>query len=263
VHQLEQGNRRRQWRGRRIRESGPVRQLLSGLVAFGLVTGAFWTAPRWLVPHLATWSPRCLYHVPTRDRVVALTIDDGPDPAYTPEIVRLLDEHGARATFFLISGHVPGADSIVTDLVARGHELANHLTRDEPSIRLSPAAFGVAIREADRVLSRFSSLRWLRPGGGWYTGTMLDTLERAGYRCALGSVYPYDGGATWPPLAAAYILANTRPGAIIVLHEGDARGARAVSILRRVLPELRARGYRLVTLSELVALAERAGSPRS
>ena len=94
------------------------------MVMFALVA-AFWTAPRWLVPQLATWSPRCLYEVPTREKVIALTIDDGPDPAHTPEIMRLLDEHGARATFFLISGNVAGADSVVTELVRRGHEVAN------------------------------------------------------------------------------------------------------------------------------------------
>jgi len=55
-------------------------------------------------------------------------------------------------------------------------------------------------------------------------------------------------------LAAAYILANVRPGAVIVLHEGGARGARTAAILRRVLPALRAHGYRVVTLSELAAL---------
>lgn len=216
------------------------------------MVGALWTAPRWLVPHLATRSPRCLYAFPTGERVVALTIDDGPDPVHTPAIMRLLDEHGARATFFLISGNVPGAEPIVADLVERGHELANHLTRDEPSIALSPAAFGAAVRQADSVLSRFSRLRWLRPGAGWYNRTMLDTLERAGYRCALGSVYPFDGAVTWPPLAAAYILANTQPGAVIVLHEGGGRGRRTVEVLQRTLPALRARGYRVVTLSELI-----------
>jgi len=52
---------------------------------------------------------------------------------------------------------------------------------------------------------------------------------------------------------AAYIMANARPGAVVVLHEGGARGARTIAVLGRVLPALRARGYRVVTLSELEA----------
>jgi peptidoglycan/xylan/chitin deacetylase (PgdA/CDA1 family) len=254
VHQLEHRVRPRQSRRVTLRRSGPVRLAVSGLVVLGLLATGLWTSPGWLVPQIAAWSPRCLYAVTTSEKAVALTIDDGPDPAHGPALLRLLQEHDARATFFLISAHVSGAESVVTDLVAHGHEIGNHLTRDEPSIRLSPAAFGVAMRQADSVLSRFARLRWLRPGAGWYNVAMLDTMERAGYRCALGSVYPYDGGVTWPRLAAAYILANARPGALIVLHEGGSRSLRTIEILRRVLPELEARGYRVVTLSELASL---------
>lgn len=221
-----------------------------------LLGAGLWTAPRWLVPRIAARSPDCLYRVETRRRVVALTIDDGPDVVHAPGILEVLAEHGARATFFLISGNVPGAESVVTELTRRGHEIGNHLTREESSIRLSPDAFVGAVREAGDVLGRFGRVRWLRPGSAWYNRTMLDAIEREGYRCALGSVYPYDGRVPSVRLAAAYILANVRPGAVIVLHEGGSRGARTVAVLRRVLPVLRAHGYRVVTLSELAALRE-------
>ena len=219
-----------------------------------MLAGALWTAPRWLVPRLAARSPRCLYLVRTRERVVALTLDDGPDAAHTPAILRLLHAHGARATFFLISGRVPGREARVAAAVAAGHELGNHLTRDEPSIRLPLDAFTAALREAGTVLGRFGPVRWVRPGSGWYTRAMLDAIEREGCRCALGSVYPYDAHVPSARLAAAYVLANARPGAVIVLHEGGGRGRRTIAVLRRVLPALRARGYRVVTLSELEAL---------
>lgn len=75
--------------------------------------------------------------------------------------------------------------------------------------------------------------------------------------CALGSIYPYDAHLPLVPLAAAHILANVRPGAVIVLHEGGARGRRTVEVLRHVLPVLHARGYRVATLSELEATAPR------
>jgi peptidoglycan-N-acetylglucosamine deacetylase len=225
---------------------------LIGLAAtLTILTGALWTAPRWLVPLIAARSPRCLYAVTTREKVVALTIDDGPDPAHTPALLRVLQDHDARATFFLISGNVPGAEAIVRDVVARGHELGNHLTREEPSIRLASPAFVQSTREAGSMLSRFGPVRWLRPGSGWYNDTMLDAIENEGYRCALGSVYPYDGRGMPARIAAAYILANTRPGAVIILHEGKGRGPRTVAVLESVLPALRARGYRVVTLSEL------------
>ena len=237
--------------GARVVSSSVIRWLIGVGLAFTIVAALLWTAPRWLVPLIAKRSPRCLYAVATDEKRIALTIDDGPDAAATPEILRLLDEHDARATFFLISDHIPGAEPIVRDLVSRGHELGNHLTRDEPSIRLSSHAFVESLREAHAVISRFGDVRWMRPGGGFYDRGMLDAVGRAGYRCALGSVYPYDGRMTSRRLAVPYILANVRPGAVIVLHEGQGRGAQTVAILERVLPELRKRGYRVTTLSEL------------
>ena len=218
---------------------------------------ALWTAPRWLIPQIVSRAPRCLFAVATNENAIALTFDDGPDRQHTPEILRVLEEQGARATFFLISGNVTGAEPIVSEIVRRGHEVGNHLTRDEPSIRLSPTEFVAAMGEAGTVLSRFGPVRWLRPGAGWYNRTMVDAIEREGYRCALGSVHPLDGYGTSVRLASAYILANTRPGAVIVLHEGGRRGARTVAVLRRVLPVLRERGYRVVTLSDLDSISSR------
>jgi peptidoglycan/xylan/chitin deacetylase (PgdA/CDA1 family) len=221
-----------------------------------VLVALFWTAPRWLLPRLAARSPRCVYAIPTRERAVALTLDDGPDSSSTGEILRVLREHDAHATFFLISEHVRGQEALVSSIVADGHEIGNHLTRDEASIRLSPRDFAAAVRDAGAVLARFGPVRWLRPGSAWHNETILDTIAATGYRCALASVYPYDPYLPSSRLAAAYILTNVRPGAIVVLHERRARGRRTVRTLGRILPALRARGYRVLTLSELDQLRE-------
>jgi peptidoglycan/xylan/chitin deacetylase (PgdA/CDA1 family) len=113
------------------------------------------------------------------------------------------------------------------------------------------------MREAGTMLGRFAQIRWLRPGSGWYNDAMLDAIEREGYRCALGSVYPYDGHGMPARVSSAYILANVAPGAVIILHEGQRRGARTATVLASVLPMLRARGYQVVTLSELHARSSR------
>jgi peptidoglycan-N-acetylglucosamine deacetylase len=80
-------------------------------------------------------------------------------------------------------------------------------------------------------------------------------LQRHGYRCVLGSVYPFDATIPSAAWATGYILRNVRPGAIVVLHDGGGRGRRTARVLAEVLPELRRRGYRVVSLSELVAAA--------
>lgn len=228
------------------------------LIAGGLLVAAgaaVWTPPRWLIESLARRHPGCLYHVRTTERVVALTIDDGPEARSTPQILAELRRHGARATFFLISGRLAGQEQVVRTLVADGHEVGNHFSQDRPSIRLSPAAFEADLLLADRELARWGRIVWARPGSGWYSQAMIGVMRRHGYRCALGSVYPLDATIPSVSWAASYILSNTRPGAIIILHEGGDRGLRTARILARVLPELRRRGYRVVPLSELVAAA--------
>ena len=222
-------------------------------VCLGVLTLSLWTAPRWLVPLLARRSHGCLYSVSTPERAVALTLDDGPDSVHTPEILEQLRANRARATFFLISGHVPGNERLVEQIAADGNEIGNHLTRDEPSYRLDDEEFAAAAREAGAVLGKFAKVRWLRPASGWYNGAMVATMEQQGYRCALGSVYPYDAQLSSASLSAAYIMTNVRPGSVIILHEGGDRGRRTVEVLRRVLPALRDRGYRVVSLSELTS----------
>jgi peptidoglycan/xylan/chitin deacetylase (PgdA/CDA1 family) len=225
---------------------------LTGVLAAG-AAAILWTAPVWLVDALAKRYPRCLYRVPARDRVLALTLDDGPDSVSTPLILTELRRHDARATFFLISDRVRNQEPLVRRLVAEGHEIGNHFSRDRPSIRLSPQEFEEDLLRAHRALSPFGQLNWARPASGWYSQSMVATMSRHGYRCALGSVYPFDAALPSVSWASRNILRNARPGAIVILHDGGARGKRTAQVLARVLPKLRQHGYRVVSLSELAA----------
>jgi peptidoglycan/xylan/chitin deacetylase (PgdA/CDA1 family) len=218
---------------------------------------ALWTAPEWLIGRLEAWYPGCLYRVSTAAPLVALTIDDGPDPRNTPLILAELERHGARATFFLIGERVNGQERLVRRLVTEGHELGNHFMRDRPSIRLSPGAFEADLLEADQALAGYGPVKWARPGSGWYSRVMLDVMRRHGYACALGSVYPLDAAIPSSTIAARFVLRHARPGAVIVLHDGGRRGERTARTIGTVLPELRRRGYRVVSLSDLVAHATR------
>lgn len=209
--------------------------------------------PPWVVRSIAANNPGCLYNVRRADKTIALTIDDGPDPATTPELLRLLAKHNARATFFLISNNVRGNSSLVTRMVREGHEIGNHFTRNEASIGLSPREFDRSFLGADSVLRRYARVRWVRPGSGHYNQRMLRTFRQHRYRCALGSIYPFDPQIPVPAFSAWVVRRNVRPGAVIILHDGGYRGRNTAKTLRRILPELKKRGYRVVTLSELTA----------
>lgn len=206
------------------------------------------------VRHLARDNPQVLYRVLTQAKVVALTIDDGPDAGTTPEILRVLEQNRAHATFFIITSRVPGNEELLRRVLAEGHELGNHLVRDEPSLKLKPAEFERQLVESHEVLSRFAPMSWFRPGSGKYDARMLATLEAHGYRCALGSVYPFDPQIRWSWFSKRFILSNVQAGSVIILHDWDSKGRRTVKTLSNVLPVLAKRGFRVVTLTELESL---------
>ena len=231
------------------------KRLEIGTVVFLLLmaaVGIFLFRPNWIVTMLTKRSPGVVYLVETKEPVVALTIDDGPDAVATSKILDLLKRHEARATFFVITSRVPGKEEILRRTVHEGHELGNHLTSDEPSILLSPLEFEQRLIEAHRVLSPFSGVRWFRPGSGWYNKKMLSIIQKHGYQCALGSVYPFDPQIPSSWFATHYITWNVQPGSIIVLHDYGKRGERTTETLAAILPELNRRGFRVVTLSDLM-----------
>lgn len=208
--------------------------------------------PQSVVRLVSRTHPGCTYAASTEQRIVALTIDDGPDAATTPIILDVLSRHKARATFFLISSRVEGNQALVRRLVAEGHEVGNHFTHDRAGIGLTPEAFEQSLLGADSVLSKYGALRWARPGSGWYNRNMIKIMEKHGYGCVLGSVYPFDAQIPSTAHMVRTIRAGTGPGAIIILHDHGGRGRRTAAALDRVLPELRRRGYRVTTVSDLV-----------
>jgi peptidoglycan/xylan/chitin deacetylase (PgdA/CDA1 family) len=208
---------------------------------------------QWLARFFANRNPDVLYFADTTDSVLALTIDDSPDSTMTPVLLDVLAEHRVRATFFIITEQVPGNEVLLRRMVREGHELGNHLTRDEPATRLSPDEFSEALGTSHRILSDYAGqLRWFRPGSGRFNPEMLETLAAYGYRCALGSVYPFDPQIRSAGFARRFILWAAHPGGIIILHDRRSRGERTAAVLRVVLPELQRRGYQIGTLSELV-----------
>ena len=208
--------------------------------------------PEWLISTLKQRSPEVLYEINTQKQIVALTIDDGPDPDTTSDILDRLKQYGAHATFFLIGDRIPGNEDLIHRMVEENHELANHLMTDQSSIRLSLEDFEQQLSKSHEILSEFSEIRWFRPGSGWYNSDMLSIIQQHGYQCALGSVYPFDPqlGSSW--FTTRYVLWKVKPGSIIVLHDFDTRGERTAVALDTILPELSRRGYSVVTLSELV-----------
>ncbi len=196
-------------------------------------------------------SDEVLFHVDIAEKVIALTIDDGPHAQLTPQILEVLAEHRVPATFFLIGSQVPGNEALLRRMVREGHELGNHLMTDERSVALEPAELAWQLATTHELLSEFAPVRWFRPGSGFYTKKMLAQIRPYHYRVVIGSIYPYDAHVHSVEFASTYILSNAQPGGIIILHDGGPERDATPEILRRIIPALKQRGYRFVTLTEL------------
>jgi peptidoglycan/xylan/chitin deacetylase (PgdA/CDA1 family) len=213
--------------------------------------------PNILIRYCQRRWPDVLFHVSTDKKVVALTIDDAPS-AHTAEILRLLQLHGATATFFLIGSQITGYENTLVDLVRAGSELANHAMEDEPSRALSDDALREQIRTVHaRIQEAYTASgtqtqpdNWLfRPGSGFFSSGMRMVVKELGYRLILGDVYPHDPQIPYWRLNASHILSMVKPGSIIICHD---RREWTGPMLQTVLPELSRRGYSVVTVSDLL-----------
>lgn len=233
--------------------------IVSVLVSFVALVYVIYMPPVWLVKLCQHRWPDVLWHVETQEKVVALTIDDGPS-RQTKEIISILKTNKTRATFFIIGAHVRGREAVLREIVADGHELGNHAMYDEPSRLLSNEEMTSQIAFVDQqidVTYQHCDMKrppkYFRPGHGIFSTRMLKLLAKLQHALVLGDVYPFDPQIPFWGLNSWHILSMVRPGSIIICHDGDGRDW-TVPMLRKVLPELKRQGYRVVTVTELLMM---------
>lgn len=192
--------------------------------------------------------------VETRAPVVALTFDDGPTERGVELTRRVLRENGAHATFFLIGNEVAGREGLVRQLVADGHEIGNHSYSHPRMIFHWPGYYDDQISRADAILRRSGvpAPSLFRPPYGKKLIGLPNALARHNYRMIMWDVED-PPGATDPRAYAARIVRQARPGSIILMHVMYTPNDVAREALPLVVRGLRARGFRLVTVSELLA----------
>lgn len=234
--------------------------LLAGIAV--IVVSLLFFQPHFFLRWLTRNTPEVLFFVETKERAMALTIDDGPHPQSTPQLLDLLAEHGIKATFFLISERVASNEAIVERIINEGHEIGNHNTKDQPSVRLADHDFAQQLDVSHSILSKFGPVEVYRPGSGWYNRNILKRIRHYNYLGIIGSIYPYDPHIPFTGFSIFHILVNSAPGSIIVLHDGETRGQRTLATLRQVIPKLQKRGYKLCTVSELLAGCNHTLAPR-
>ncbi|MFB7381627.1 polysaccharide deacetylase family protein [Kitasatospora purpeofusca] len=188
---------------------------------------------------------RPVYELDADRRVVALTIDDGPDPRHTPTVLSLLEQHGIRATFFLIGENAVEHPDLVREIAARGHHIANH-TWTHPDLRhLSEAKVREELERTSELLHRTTGKAptWFRaPGGDWSPASLKVSAE-LGMRPMAWSVDPRDWARPGTVVITDRILKDVRPGAIVLNHDGGGDRSQTVAALKAYLPVLIDSGY--------------------
>ncbi len=211
-----------------------------------------------MAPRSALLGPN-LARLPPGSRQVALSFDDGPDPEVTPRVLDLLDEAGARASFFLIGQRAARHPALVREILRRGHSAENH-THTHPLhfAALGPGGMRREVREAQAAIGAAGGApRFFRPPAGMRSPFLDPILFTAGLQLANWSRRGADGVSG----NAARVLRRLRdpqPGEILLLHDGNSRrGADRRPVVLAVLPELlarlRAAGLSAASLPQAVA----------
>lgn len=196
----------------------------------------------------------------TGNKVIALTFDDGPGP-YTAHLLDVLDQYGAKATFFLIGSKVSSQANVVRSIHARGHQLGNHSWShpELPKLPVDQIASEIdrtndAIKQATGVTPAI-----LRPPYGAVNGVVLEQLRLRGMSSILWSVDTRDWADRNSEIVCSRAVAGARPGAIILMHDIHQTSVGAVPC---ILSALKQQGYSFVTVQGLLGnMAPGAGYP--
>lgn len=184
-------------------------------------------------------------HIRDGRKGIALTIDDGPSPEYTPQVLRLLERYRVTATFSMIGLEVAAYPGLVREVAAAGHTIANHTWSHANLAYLSPAliadqgdrATGAIHKATGGAPSLFRA-----PYGAW-SPAALQYCARAGMTPLDWSVDPRDWSRPGVPAIVRNIMRNTRTGSIILEHDGGGNRSQTVAALKIVLPRLLDAGY--------------------
>lgn len=182
---------------------------------------------------------------------IALTIDDGPHPVWTPKILRLLDQHHVPALFCMIGNQVLGHEAVAQTVSRAGHQLANHTWSHPTKLAAKPGSLvQKEIRKAQTKIKNttgYAPRLFRSPGGDW-SPQLLREVAHAGLLALDWSIDPRDWARPGLNKIENRMLA-ARPGQIILCHDGGGDRSQTYNALRAVIPALKARGLQFVALT--------------
>ena len=196
--------------------------------------------------------------VPTEQKVIALTFDDGPEPGKTEQILQILAAEQIPATFFLVGEAIARHPELAKKLLLAGHQLGNHSYSHQRMLFKSPDFIAREIEQTDALLRDIgvSGLILFRPPYGkklvllpWY----LATHQRISVTWDIAPEN-YRQIAKDSQAIVKYSIDEVAPGSIILLHVMYEQRRASMQAVPELIKQLKAQGYRFVTVNELLAL---------
>ncbi|MFC5527945.1 polysaccharide deacetylase family protein [Cohnella yongneupensis] len=195
-----------------------------------------------------------VWEVSTDEKVIALTFDDGPHPRYTPQILDLLKQYHANATFFVVGKKIKLYPDVLKRELNEGHEIANHTYSH--AFLTKGTNMKYEINKTEQTIFSVAGIRsqLFRPPGGFYNEDLVRLVKQEGYKMIMWSWHLDTRDWSLPGVARIVnkVLKNASSGDIVLFHDYVEGGTQTVEALKRILPELEKQGYRFVTVSELL-----------
>jgi peptidoglycan-N-acetylglucosamine deacetylase len=187
---------------------------------------------------------------------IAMTFDDGPDQKLTPKLLDLLAQHHIKVTFFVIGQNAAEHPDIVARAAKEGHEIGNHSWSHPNLGKMSDEAVRKQLRQTDDAIKAATGKRptLIRPPYGSITTRQKRWInDEFGYRIVLWDVDPLDWKRPGPAVVTNRIIKETRPGSIVLSHDIHPG---TIEAMHDTLDQLEAKGFKFVTVSELIDMAK-------
>ncbi|RUS45133.1 polysaccharide deacetylase family protein [Cohnella sp. AR92] len=203
--------------------------------------------------------PRLWNTVPVKEKAVAFTFDDGPNAVYTAELLDIFREAGGRATFFMVGTSLEEGAETAEAVHAAGHEIGNHTYTHPDMTKLTLEEAREELRRMEMSIRKVTGqpVRTFRPPYLAVDERILSLAAEEFQYDSIGAANPE--ARDWEQPGVGFILEKTRPtireGAILLFHDGYGDRSQTMEAVRALVRELSEAGYRLVTVSELMAMA--------
>ena len=185
---------------------------------------------------------------------IALTFDDGPHPRNTPEILKILNKYGVKATFFVIGVNVKNYPEALSMVVDEGHELGNHTYSHKVLKCRSKEDIRKEIIDTEREISKKTefSTTLIRPPCGFYDENLISLANENSYKVVLWSIDTHDWSHASVDDIVTTVTERVNGGDIILFHDYISGENNTPEALQIIIPRLLKQGYEFVTVSQLL-----------